>query len=158
MSAQPYFAQLDEYESSTLPSSNCVNGFCSISPSLISDADEVVTNELGGKQSAIKGRYDLLPYLALEEAAIVLGEGAIKYGINNWKQIEYADHLNHAYRHIARAAELSHVDKQSPEIVSALLTELSHSLVRTMFTIDRLKSSQLTPTPIQSNGNNQDKQ
>ena len=61
---------------------------------------EVVTNEAGGQQSHVAARYDLLPHKALKEEAIVLGEGAAKYGVDNWRLISKEDHINHAIAHL----------------------------------------------------------
>ena len=61
----------------------------------------VVTNEKGGKQSKVLGRFDLLPPRALIEVAKVLEEGANKYGEENWRQIESRSHLNHILQHAA---------------------------------------------------------
>lgn len=63
------------------------------------DYEPIEVNEKGGKQSTVRGRYDLLPALAIEDIAIVLQEGAIKYGDNNWRSIPASAHVNHALRH-----------------------------------------------------------
>lgn len=63
--------------------------------------DEAIEeNDEGGRNSVIRGRYDLLPPLAIETLAKVMEEGAIKYAPNNWKKVPLADHLNHSIRHI----------------------------------------------------------
>ena len=61
---------------------------------------ETVVNERGGKQSKVEYRFDLLPPQALAAVAKVLKEGAVKYGENNWHNIDSGDHLNHALIHI----------------------------------------------------------
>ena len=99
--------------------------------------EEIVTNNRGGKQSRIHGDYTLIPHSALEQAAMVLEEGAAKYGALNWKDIPMMSHLNHAYRHITIASDLFHAGRGYPDQLQ-LLEELSHALVRTMFCIDRL--------------------
>ena len=63
------------------------------------DYEPIEVNEHGGKQSTIKGRFDLLPAFAIEDVAIVLQQGAIKYGERNWRTIPAKDHVNHALRH-----------------------------------------------------------
>lgn len=76
--------------------------------------DEVVTNANGAKQSFIAGRYDLLPHLAIKEVAKVLGEGAEKYGVDNWRGLSIDEILNHVYNHTvdylveANTEDLSH--------------------------------------------------
>jgi hypothetical protein len=64
------------------------------------DSDNVVTNEKGAAQSHTPCRFDLMPPVALFEIAKVLGEGAEKYGVGNWENIEVNDHLNHAIQHV----------------------------------------------------------
>jgi hypothetical protein len=62
--------------------------------------NDIVTNEFGGKQSHIGGRYDLIPPHALKTVAYVLAEGAKKYSEFNWKRITTNEHINHALNHI----------------------------------------------------------
>jgi hypothetical protein len=107
------------------------------------DMDELITNGRGGRQSKIAGDFTLLPHAALEQAAIVLEEGCAKYGACNWKNIPLLDHMNHAYRHLSQASELFYRQANSPAH-GALLEELSHALVRTMFCIDRLIANDLS--------------
>lgn len=61
---------------------------------------DMVVNEQGGKQSKLPARFDLIPPIELFEIAVVLGEGAIKYGEYNWTLIPTHDHLSHAIAHI----------------------------------------------------------
>jgi hypothetical protein len=58
------------------------------------------TNELGGKQSRLERRFDLISPIALQRLAHVLWYGAIRYGDDNWKGIFVEDHLNHAIDHV----------------------------------------------------------
>lgn len=58
-----------------------------------------IQNGLGGKQSKIPYRFDLIDGLALGKIAEVLQEGAEKYGEDNWRLIETRDHLNHLLMH-----------------------------------------------------------
>lgn len=59
-----------------------------------------VTNDAGGKQSAVPYRCDLLPPRALLDVAAVLKGGADRYGDDNWRAIGRRDHLNHALTHV----------------------------------------------------------
>jgi len=59
-----------------------------------------VTNTEGGKQADVPFRCDLLPPKALLDAAVVLAEGAKKYGEENWRQIPRKDHINHCLMHL----------------------------------------------------------
>lgn len=70
---------------------------------LVVDGEEyepLETNDKGGKQSVIQGRYDLLPALAVEDIAVILQRGATKYGDNNWRKIPSIQHVNHAMQHL----------------------------------------------------------
>jgi len=61
---------------------------------------ETETNEAGGSQSKLVARFDLIPAVPLFDVAVVLGEGAKKYGVGNWQLICTNDHLSHALAHI----------------------------------------------------------
>lgn len=61
---------------------------------------ETVTNSKGGKQSRLDVRFDLIPAIPLFEVALVLKEGADKYGEWNWQKIPTSNHINHALSHI----------------------------------------------------------
>ena len=61
--------------------------------------DNIEVNEQGGKGTRITERYDLIDPLALERMADIMGEGAAKYGENNWRLVPARTHLNHALRH-----------------------------------------------------------
>lgn len=60
----------------------------------------ITTNENGAKQSSSPYRVDLLPPLSLLDVARVLKYGADRYGVDNWRGIPIADHVNHALVHI----------------------------------------------------------
>lgn len=83
---------------------------------------ETITNELGGKQSKVSYRFDLLDAKSMFEMTKVLHEGAIKYGEDNWRLISVQEHLNHliihAYAYLAGDKSDEH---------------LSHILCRAMF-------------------------
>jgi len=85
------------------------------------------TNDKGGKQSDIPGRFDLVPPIAIVLAAKVLAEGAEKYGVDNWKLILAEDHINHAIRHLYLWLD----EKDSP----LSLNHLTHAMVRVMFAV-----------------------
>lgn len=59
----------------------------------------IVTNAAGGKSSAAVARLDLVPPLSLLEIGRILDYGAQRYGVGNWKKIEWQDHFNHALIH-----------------------------------------------------------
>lgn len=88
------------------------------------DYEPIEVNERGGKQSTIKGRFDLLPALAIEDIAVVLQHGAIKYGDDNWRTIPSKDHVNHALRHCFSW------------LITQELGELTHAATRLLMAIE----------------------
>lgn len=66
------------------------------------DHSKIVTNQFGGKQSAISGRFDLIPAHPLILLAECLGYGADRYGEWNWENIELYDHINHLHNHVTQ--------------------------------------------------------
>lgn len=63
-------------------------------------SDEKVSNELGGKQSKLDYRFDLIDTKAIFALANVLHTGEQEYGKDNWRSIDTESHLNHATSHI----------------------------------------------------------
>jgi hypothetical protein len=86
--------------------------------------EDIHTNERGGKQSYTPARFDLLPAEAVAQMAIVLGEGARKYGEENWRDIPVTDHVNHALQHLFSW------------LANGELEDLTHALVRISFAAD----------------------
>lgn len=93
----------------------------------IDEASTIETNAIGGKQSKILSRADLLDGTALLRLTRVLHEGAAKYGDNNWRKISRASHVNHALTHILEALR-DHGRLQVEE-------ELDHAFCRLMMAI-----------------------
>lgn len=60
---------------------------------------ETTTNALGGSQSDVPVRFDLIDARSMFDLAAVLDHGAKKYGENNWRKIPINDHLNHLIMH-----------------------------------------------------------
>jgi hypothetical protein len=60
----------------------------------------LTTNEMGGVQSKLETRCDLLPPLATLAVSHVLSYGAESHGEDNWHAISVKEHLNHAITHI----------------------------------------------------------
>jgi hypothetical protein len=58
------------------------------------------TNEHGGQQSKIEGRFDLIPPIAMLELAKIMEYGAKRYAPNNWRKIPLDDHVNHMLMHL----------------------------------------------------------
>ena len=63
-------------------------------------SEEKVSNELGGKQSKLDYRFDLIDTKAIFALANVLHTGEQGYGKDNWRKIDVESHLNHATSHI----------------------------------------------------------
>ena len=63
-------------------------------------SEEKVSNELGGKQSKLDYRFDLVDTKAIFALAHVLHTGEREYGKDNWRKIDTDSHLNHATSHI----------------------------------------------------------
>ena len=61
---------------------------------------EVVENKLGGKQSKLGVRLDLLDAEAVLRLGRVLALGAESHGVDNWRNIPRQDHINHALNHL----------------------------------------------------------
>lgn len=80
------------------------------------------TNEMGGSQSLIEVRFDLIDGPAMFEMAKVLYQGAVKYGENNWRAISIPEHLNHLIMHSYAQLAGDQTDEH-----------LSHILCRAMF-------------------------
>ena len=83
------------YFNSTEPHKERVDIWSSAS----SDA-ETVTYDNGASESKTELRFDLIPADEIATIAKVLGQGAAKYGDDNWKGLPTWTHLNHALQHI----------------------------------------------------------
>jgi Domain of unknown function (DUF5664) len=62
--------------------------------------DEVVENADGGKQTAIKTAFHLIPSIVLFKIAETLHQGSLKYETDNWKLIPIDIHLGRSVQHI----------------------------------------------------------
>jgi len=61
---------------------------------------ETITYDNGASESKTELRFDLIPPDEIATIAKVLGQGAVKYGDDNWKALPTWTHLNHALQHI----------------------------------------------------------
>jgi hypothetical protein len=86
--------------------------------------EAVHTNKQGGKQSFTPARFDLLPPEAIAQMALVLGQGAKKYGEENWRLIGTPDHVNHALQHIFSW------------LASGEIEDLAHAMCRVSFAVE----------------------
>lgn len=91
--------------------------------------DGVEINELGGKHSYVPERYDLVDGRAMKVLAGVLGTGARKYAVDNWRLIPVADHVNHALAHL-----YAHLDTER-RMESGGEDDLGHALCRLLFAV-----------------------
>ena len=62
--------------------------------------DEVIENAEGGKQTAIKTAFHLIPSIVLFKVAETLYQGSLKYETDNWKRIPIDIHLGRCVQHI----------------------------------------------------------
>lgn len=85
-------------------------------------SDEVVANTEGGKQTAIKTAFHLIPSIVLFKIAEVLYQGSLKYETDNWRKIPIDIHLGRSIQHI-----YAYLAKDKTE------DHLSHALCRLMF-------------------------
>lgn len=69
-------------------------------------------NAEGVKFDRGKPRYDLLPFVALEETVKVLTYGATKYSPDNWRKVERWRYVSAAFRHLIA---LSRGETHDPE-------------------------------------------
>ncbi len=86
---------------------------------------ELEINELGGKQSKLKERFDYLPPNAVSSCARTIGYGESKYGEGNWKKISILSHINHALAHLFK-----YLAKDKSE------DHLSHAASRLLFALE----------------------
>lgn len=93
--------------------------------------ESIDVNEKGGKQAALEGRYDLVPFSAIHESAKILKAGAEKYGVDNWRKISVESHVNHALEHLYRYLELKRLNLSEEDGDY----DLGHALVRLMFAV-----------------------
>lgn len=96
--------------------------------------DPVVEDENGGRQSALKVDWTLIPYDALLYVAQVLTAGAEKYGKDNWKLLPPSDHAKHRIHHAIAATHLIDNDLETEERI----VHLSHEICRALFEIHSL--------------------
>lgn len=103
----------------------------------IGGAEEMETNEKGGKQSKLETRCDLLDGQAMFVLARVLKLGAEKYTPNNWRLIDEMSHVNHALEHLFRYL----ADQPSPGLLDEFALEppeedhLAHAFCRLMMAV-----------------------
>lgn len=89
---------------------------------------EIEVNELGGKQSKLKERFDFLPPNAVSSCARTIGYGESKYGEGNWKKISILSHINHAlghlFKYLAKDKSEDHLSHAASRLLFALELEL----------------------------------
>jgi len=101
---------------------------------------KTVTSKLGGKQSDIGARFDLVPSSALKLVAETMHEGEGKYGENNWRLIEAESHINHALAHLYGAIRVSDIGPGHLELslaeFEAVKTDLAHAACRALMALE----------------------
>jgi hypothetical protein len=91
-------------------------------------------NDLGGKQSASRSDWSLLPDCpllrdAIEVLTVNCTENGGDYPRNNWKKVDTNSHMSHAFDHLFKSLTLLNREGD-PEVINE---ELSHALCRMMF-------------------------
>ncbi len=94
------------------------------------DGGEIETNEVGGKQSKLDTRCDLLDGRAMLVLARVLKEGADKYEPDNWRKISEQSHINHALTHL-----FNYLIGDPDTTDQAMEDELAHAFCRLMMAV-----------------------
>jgi len=74
-------------------------------------------------------RFDLIPWNAIREASHILDFGAVKHGINTWREIPADVHLDCAISHIGYWLDGQKVDPESGR------SHLQHALIRILFAV-----------------------
>lgn len=104
---------------------------------------ETVENENGGRQSKLNARFDLIPPQPLFQVAVVLAEGAVKYGEDNWKLIPTNDHISHALAHLfaylAGDTSDSHLSHAACRVLFAAHTDLEFPVDELQEEVDDLR-------------------
>lgn len=91
----------------------------------------MIVNGTGKKHDEGKYRYELVPARALESVARVLTLGAIKYGVNDWRNgIEYGRLFGAAMRHMWSWWSGEDNDTETS------LHHLAHAITSLMFIIE----------------------
>lgn len=85
----------------------------------------------GKKYDQGKLRYDLIPFIALDEVVKVLGHGAQKYGDHNWQLVERAEdrYPAAALRHLSAYLQGEECDPESG------INHLAHAVCSLMFVL-----------------------
>ena len=99
----------------------------------------IISNERGGKQSAIKGKMTEVPPLALLELSKVMGLGSETYpresdGTPNWYKIGCYSNLDHGLEHAINFL-IEHNKPDADQVY--MLEELSHLAARSMMALEQ---------------------
>ena len=94
-------------------------------PAIAPPNASIEINAIGGKQSKLEYRCDLLPPQALLAVSDVLKTGAERYGEGNWRLVPVKEHINHALVHL-----LAHLSGDGCD------DHLCHAATRLLFALD----------------------
>jgi hypothetical protein len=104
---------------------------------------EIITNEAGGKQSKIRGKFTEIPPYALIEVSEVMGLGSVNYpreedGTPNWHNIDCFSNLDHAGEHLANFLKMRNrsIEFIDHEYIMQMREELSHFAARAMMALE----------------------
>ncbi|MDT8900628.1 dATP/dGTP diphosphohydrolase domain-containing protein [Anaeroselena agilis] len=90
----------------------------------------IVTNEHGGRQSAVPYAFHLFDPQAIIATAEVMAYGATKHSPDNWRKITVEEHLNHmighAYAALAGDTQDDHLGHMAARAHMALAVDLEN--------------------------------
>ena len=89
--------------------------------------DRIVGKDGGFKDDKQKIRWELLPMDAIEQIAVIMTHGAIKYEDDNWKKVEPERYVGALLRHLCAHLKGEVLDKDSG------LLHLSHMCCNAVF-------------------------
>ncbi len=98
----------------------------------------------GQKFDADKPRYDLLPFIAMDEVAHILAFGASKYGEENWRKVPKARsrYIAAALRHISAYQQGADIDEETGRHA------LAHAICSLLFIVTLDKTGDPDPPSI----------
>ena len=99
--------------------------------------DKLPKNTQGGvKDDSAKLRYDLIDFQGIEQMVSVLTMGALKYGPDNWKNVEDERYVAAMLRHLFAHQLGETIDRESGQ------PHLAHVMCNVMFLLAKTNNKQ----------------
>lgn len=90
---------------------------------LASKEPEILDSPTYKRDHTERARFDLIPMDILERLALIYGEGAAKYGDDNWKiGCPWSDTLNHALKHLKQWRDGDRSEDQLAKVIWGFVT------------------------------------